>query len=145
MLKEDKELGLNTEPEAEEVEDTGAIPIRDSYKEEEAVPIEDDVTAESDAESIEAALAEFAINEIQEEPTSIPREATPEVISNDPDSEDEQEDAEAPKGVQSAEPQMTKRDKRRAREAKKKQEAEAAANNPPTEVRPPSRPFRMSR
>lgn len=140
MLKEDKELGLNAEPEQEQV-DESTIPIGDDSQRDEDGPLEDEAMAESNAESIEAALAEFAINENHEElkpaPDAPPGKATPQdtdVQSQVPASGDERDDAETSKVAEAAEPQLTKRDKRRAREAKKKMEAEAAAKNPVTEV-----------
>ena len=150
MLKEDRELGLNTEPEPEEFEESSAIPTRDNFEGEEDISVDDAVVDNSDTESIEAALAEFAINELKKDvtaaegvesstPNNKPRDATGEdeetdkrqdAVSND--EQDEGEDAQ--KASESAEPQLTKRDKRRAREAKKKMDAETAASNPATEV-----------
>ncbi|KAI5454891.1 hypothetical protein NCC49_002167 [Naganishia albida] len=141
MLKEDKELGLNAEPEQEQV-DESTIPIGEDSQRDEDGPLEDEAMAESDAESIEAALAEFAINENHEElkpaPDAPPGKATPQdtdVQSQVSASGDERDDAETSKVAEAAEPQLTKRDKRRAREAKKKMEAEAAAKNPVTEFK----------
>lgn len=130
MIREDRELGLNAEP--EDIDDSAAIPPRESV-EEDQVPAERDVLLdESDTESIEAALAEFAINEQE----NLPAPAQESILNTQHDadqdgaSDDDHHDGEeAKEQSHSAEPQMSKRDKRRAREARKKVEAEAAANN----------------
>lgn len=137
MLKEDKKLGLSRDLEEEE-----EIPAAPVESKDQAGEVMRDVDLEdSDTEAVQAALAEFAINEEAEQTAT--EEVPPANTANTPDaspenpestghqeaSSDEGGDDEQKNTAGSMEPQMSKRDKRRAREAKKKLEAEAAAGN----------------
>lgn len=127
MLKEDKKLGLSRDIEPEE-----PTPVEDEDLADEPATGEPDVE-DSDTDAVEAALAEFAINE---EPLMPTEEAQPVPASNGPQadaedggaSSDEDGDDAPRRSAGMAEPQMSKRDKRRAREARKKLEAETAAS-----------------
>ncbi|KAJ9094843.1 hypothetical protein QFC19_007772 [Naganishia cerealis] len=145
MLKENKELGLDLDPEEEEEQPAVPIDAAGDVQGEEQLEY-DDLPDVSDSESIEAALAEFAINE----ETSDSSRKRAEVDDSDVvlPAEEEQDGSEDSKPlekiddqqleqptVKSNEPQMSKRDKRRAREAKKKAELEAASDKPVQEVR----------
>jgi hypothetical protein len=142
MLKEDKELGLHLDSQqVAEEEDVTEDDAFDIAVEQKAETEQEDIPDLSDTESIEAALAEIAINESTEEPTqqaakaeelSIPVTRREQDIGDGHVSPEEINEEPASK---SNEPQMSKRDKRRAREARKKAELEAAADMPVKEVR----------
>jgi DnaJ family protein A protein 5 len=142
MLKEDKELGLHLDTaQEEEEEETKQHDVPDIASEQEEQTKQEDVLHVSDTESIEAAMAEFAINESTEEPSRRDAKveeagihATQEEKDVDAgDASPEEKDEES--AAKAKEPQMSKRDKRRAREARKKAELEAAADMPVKEVR----------
>ncbi|KAJ9126506.1 hypothetical protein QFC24_001533 [Naganishia onofrii] len=142
MLKEDKELGLHLDTaQEEEEEETIQHNVPDIAFEQEEQTKQEDVPHVSDTESIEAAMAEFAINESTEKPSRQDAKveeagihATQEEKDVDAgDASPEEKDEES--AARAHEPQMSKRDKRRAREARKKAELEAAADMPVKEVR----------
>ncbi|KAJ9097707.1 hypothetical protein QFC21_004745 [Naganishia friedmannii] len=142
MLKEDKELGLHLDTQQdEEEEDTTEDSAPDiAAKQEEQVKQEYSLDV-SDSESIEAALAEFAIDESTEEPSNEDAKAEEQEIpvaqgdQHGADCDLSPDDKDEEPATKSNEPQISKRDKRRAREAKKKAELETAADMPVKEFK----------